>query len=212
ILDALEAQGVRDGTMVVFLSDNGGPEPRPDRAGGKGNGSDNKPLRAGKGSMYEGGSRVPFLVSWPARLPAGVQYDRPVIAIDIARTAVELAGADAGDELEGRNIVPFLTREREGDPHDVLFWRGHNGSRFALRSGDLKLVKPSWESDKVELFDLSADLGEETDLASSRPDELQRLLDLWHAWNADNQRNDMLGTLPYHKLRGELYDSELMAE
>jgi arylsulfatase B len=148
---------VPDDTLVIFLSDNGGPTAELT--------SSNKPLRGFKGQMYEGGLRVPFAMRWKGRIPAGRVYERPVSALDIVPTVLAAAGAPLPDGLDGVDLLPHLDGRRAGDPHQTLFWR--LGRDTALRHGDWKLVrqgKPEWE-----LFDLARDVGESRDVSTANP-------------------------------------------
>ncbi|MCI0332467.1 MAG: sulfatase-like hydrolase/transferase [Planctomycetes bacterium] len=132
ITTALAANGVEDNTIVVFLNDNGGPAPS---VGAYSNG----PLRGNKGSMFEGGIRVPYMIKVPGMAP-GV-YDNPVISLDLLPTLVNAAGGDATQiDTNGTDLMPYLSGDAGGDPHEYLFWRGLDG-RFAVRKGDWKLVR-----------------------------------------------------------------------
>lgn len=170
ILDALAASGVADDTLVVFVNDNGGPP-----------GHDNGGLRGRKGTLWEGGIRVPFLMQWPARLPRGKVVSEPVIALDILPTALAAAGIEPdGAPLDGVSLLPFLTGASPTPPHDALHWR--QGDHWAVRSGSLKLVKAGEE--RPALYDLASDRGEAEDLAASRPADAKRLRGLHEAWNS----------------------------
>ena len=175
VLDELKNSGVLDNTLVVFLNDNGG-------AGGH----DNAPLRGHKGSCWEGGIRVPFALQWPAVLPKGAVFDAPVIQLDLFATAMALAGVqrEPGQPLDGVNLIPFLTGKKEGRPHQALYWK--NGDKWAVRDGDLKLTVPE-DGMPPALFDLAKDIGERTDLAAQRPDDVKRLRALYAAWAATHQ-------------------------
>ena len=146
------------------------------------------PLRSGKGSLYEGGVRVPFVISWPARLKAGSTYDRPVSSLDVTATALSLAGVTFPSErkLDGVNLIPFLRGETQAAPHTNLFWRiwriGGEQS-YAVRSGDWKLVRNGKQPD--ELYDLSTDIGEAKDLASARPEVVAKLSADLSAWDKE---------------------------
>lgn len=178
VMDALKESGQVDNTLVFFLSDNGGPIGVTH--------SDNTPLRGAKGDVFEGGIRVPFVVSWPGRLPQRKDYAQPVISLDVFASAVALAGANvpAGHTLEGKNIVPYLAGEQTGIPHGRLFWRAGGGAKFAVREGDWKLV--GWENSRTQLFNLAADVGESKDLAAARPEVLARLSQAYADWDKDN--------------------------
>ena len=143
VLDKLEELGISDNTMVFFLSDNGGPEEQ--------NGSDNGILREGKSSLYEGGIRVPFAMQWPARIAAGKVYDQPVIALDIFATAVGNAGVSPKNQLDGVDLVPYLKGNKQGAPHEALFWRKFDQNVYAVRQRDYKVVR--YKSVEDEMYD-----------------------------------------------------------
>ena len=173
LLAKLTELGLEQDTLLFFLSDNGGPTPA--------NGSRNDPLRATKGTMFEGGIRVPFIVRWPRRLKGGQVYEHPVIALDILPTAAAAAGADLPTDrkIDGVNLLPYLTGEKNTPPHDSLFWR--MGQNHAVRKGNFKLVKNNKETG---LFDLSSDIGESTDLSQERPDVLKEMQKTFEQWNS----------------------------
>ena len=173
VLEALRDAGIEDDTLVFFLSDNGGPTGA--------NASRNTPLKGAKGTMWEGGIRVPFFIQWKRRLPAGKTYDQPVIALDIFPTAVAAAGGTmpADRPIDGVNLLPYLEGENPGPPHAALFWR--MGPRHAVRKGTWKLVQMAAQP---ELYDLAADIGETTDLAAQKPGVLKDLADTYAAWDA----------------------------
>ena len=133
--------------------------------------------------MYEGGIRVPFIVQWPGKLPAGTTYDRPVISTDIFATALAAAQRSIPSEpvLDSVDIIPYVTGEKQGDPHASLFWR--QGSRGAYRKGDMKLVR---QTDQAwELYDLSRDISETNNLSVTEPVLLKELVADWEQVNAD---------------------------
>lgn len=177
LLAKLREHQIEDGTLVVFLSDNGGPE--------QDNASDNGPLRGQKGSPWEGGIRVPFAAQWPGRIPAGLVYDHPVVSFDIFATIAALAQAplDPQRPLDGVNLLPYLTGEQTGAPHEAVYLRMFDRGVFAVRSGDSKLVIPQRDA-APQLFDLRRDLAESRNVADARPDELARLERLRTAWHA----------------------------
>lgn len=184
ILKSLRETGQMDRTLIVFFSDNGAP-PK--------NGSLNTPLRGGKGSLWEGGIREPFLMQWNGVLPAGRVVDAPIISLDLLPTA--LAAVDvkvpAEAQLDGVNLLPFLTGKTTNPPHQNLFWR--YGNQWAVRSGDWKLtrsidttVRPP--ALKTGLYDLARDVSEQHDLSAAHPEKVQELQKLWDEWNQKNVR------------------------
>ena len=183
ILRALAESGVEERTLVFFLSDNGA-EAGTDVALRR-----NAPFAGHKGTLYEGGLRVPFAVRWPARLAGGETYAHPISALDVCATALAAAGAaERAPGLDGVDLVPFLCGERTGAPHDGLFWRA--GPNAAARAGPWKLLRTG--DGRRRLFDLLRDPAEERDLAAQLPGkaaELERALEAWSAEMAPPQRS-----------------------
>lgn len=177
VLDALKEEKIEDKTMVIFLNDNGGAA-----------GHDNAPLNGRKGSCWEGGIRVPYTMQWPGVIPAGTIDDRPVISLDIFPTAMAAAGIEqsSGKQLDGVNLLPYVTGKNTSRPHDRLYWK--SGDSWAVREGDLKLVVPQ-HSDPTppKLFDLAKDISESNDLASERTDDVKRLEKLYESWKATHK-------------------------
>ncbi len=181
--------GLEQDTLVMFVSDNGGPT----MPGVTVNGSRNDPLRGSKRTTLEGGVRVPFVVAWPGRVKPGV-YEQPAIQLDLHTTALAAAGVDAKADwqLDGVNLLPYLSGEKTGAPHDALYWRF--GPQMAIRMGDYKLVRYDSNADTLtgarnqpvtaaKLYRLSDDIGEAKDLAAAMPDKVQELQARWDAWN-----------------------------
>jgi len=179
ILDTLDSLGIRDRTAIFFTSDNGGLAQV----------TDNTPARAGKGSAYEGGVRVPFIVSWPGVTRAGTTSDAAVITPDIPATILDLTGAgfEPGQPVDGASLAPLL---RGGSlARDAIYWHyppyhpGGATPHSVIRSGTWRLVR-FYETGSVELYDLASDVGEATDLAARNPEQaaaLVRKLDDWLA-------------------------------
>jgi arylsulfatase A-like enzyme len=182
--------GLEQNTLILFISDNGGPT----MPGTTINGSRNTPLRGSKRTTLEGGIRVPFVVSWPGHLKPGV-YDQPMIQLDAHVTALAAAGVEVNPEwkLDGVNLLPYLNGEKTGSPHDALYWRF--GKQMAIREGDYKLVRYDSNADTLtggrkqpvtdaKLYHLSDDIGESKDLATAMPEKVKDLQSKWDAWNA----------------------------
>jgi arylsulfatase A-like enzyme len=186
----LRDNGLEQNTIVIFSSDNGGSD------GGPGNMlQHNGGLRGRKGTFYEGGTREPFIVRWPARLPAGKTYDRPISHVDVFATVMDVAGAKPKgiQSLDGVNLLPYFAAENRAAPHEQLFWtmEGPKAGHWAVRDGDMKLVyediHPETMSDRkgrvaehrLQLYDLGSDPTESKDLLAARPDEAARLRSLY---------------------------------
>lgn len=184
--------GLEKNTLVVFISDNGGPTMR----GTTTNGSVNLPLRGSKRTTLEGGIRVPFLVSWPSKIEPGTN-DALAIQLDLTATALDVAGVNVKpeDKLDGVSLMPTLQSPTKKPPHDALYWRF--GEQMAIRVGDYKLVRYDSNADtqtggrkqpvtEFKLYNLKDDLGETKNLAAAQPDKVQVLRAKWDAWNASN--------------------------
>jgi arylsulfatase A-like enzyme len=178
IMGKLDELKLTDNTIVIYTGDNGGLLPVTSNLG----------IRAGKGSAYEGGVRVPLLIRWPARVKAGIVSDTPVISVDYYPTLLELAGVkDApGHVQDGASLAPLLLQTGPLQ-RDTLYWHYphyHPGGATpysAIREGDLKLIE-FFETGKAELFDLRADPLEKSDLAETRPQVAARLRGKLTAW------------------------------
>lgn len=175
VLALLEELGISEGTMVFFLSDNGGPTPA--------NASDNTPLRATKGTVYEGGVRVPFVLAWPGQLPAGRTYDAPVSALDIFPTTVATAGIETPTNLDGVNLVPYLLGTESGPPHEQLFWHSDEGEQFATRIAEHKLVRVL--DREPELYAIGQDISESNPVSEGGV-RIRELSGSMEAWRADH--------------------------
>jgi arylsulfatase A-like enzyme len=175
-LDALKQSGQESRTLVFFFSDNGGPVT---------SGAANAPLRGVKGQVYEGGVRVPYLISWPGRIPSGKDYALPVSSLDVFATALACAGVPMPKNrlYDGANLVPYFTGEQQGAPHERLFWRTGGDERWAVREGDWKLVRFKDKPDA--LYNLATDIGETNDLASQKLGAVLRLGAALDAWNKE---------------------------
>jgi arylsulfatase A-like enzyme len=193
VLGKLRAERLEESTLIFFLSDNGGPTMR----GTTINGSSNAPLRGSKRTTLEGGIRVPFVVSWKGKLPAGTVYDQPVIQLDILPTALAAAGVEgiANGTLDGLNLLPYLSGTRKEAPHEALYWRF--GKQMAIRRGDWNLVRYDPVADgatgkggatAANLYNLAKDIGERNDLADKEPDKVKELDAAWQRWNATQAR------------------------
>jgi arylsulfatase A-like enzyme len=188
IVAALEEAGLRKDTLIVFSSDNGGPNPATL--------STNGDLRAGKGTIYEGGVRVCALANWPGHIPAGVTIKEPMHAVDWFPTLVKLAGGSLEQKLplDGRDVWPMLTQDARS-PHEAVLLV-QSPTRAAVRMGDWKLLvsasaqnseeppqaqrkkgkakvrKAAAQAPSLELYNLAADVGEKINLAAQEPERV----------------------------------------
>ncbi len=188
IMEKLDSLKIAERTIIIFTSDNGG------LSTSEGSPTSHAPLRAGKGWLYEGGIREPFIVKWPGVTAAGSSSDTPIISTDIYPTLLEMAGLPArpAQHLDGLSFAPLLnpTTARQPSPtsqREAIFWHyPHYGNQGgtpggAIRAGDFKLIE-FYEEDRVELYNLKDDLIERNDLASKMPEKAADLRARLHAW------------------------------
>ncbi|MBE7498917.1 MAG: sulfatase [Verrucomicrobiales bacterium] len=200
VLAALDEGQLSRHTLVIFTSDNGGVGgyQREGLEGGNGI-TDNAPLRSGKGSLYEGGIRVPYLFRWPGTIAAGARCDEPITSVDLYPTLLEVAGASppADHPLDGHSYLDLLLGQPKATPRPPLFWHfpGYLGQGqhtwrttpvSVIRDGDWKLLH-FLEDDHLELYDLQVDLGERANLATKEPARTQELLDGLQSWRMSIQ-------------------------
>jgi arylsulfatase A-like enzyme len=190
VLAKLRELKLEEDTLIFFISDNGGPT--------KQTTSGNGPLRGFKAQTWEGGIRVAWMVQWKGHIPAAKVDDRPVIQLDILPTALAAANVPVQPEwkVEGVNLLPYVTGEKSAPPHDALYWRF--GQQIAIRQGDWKLVKAPGggaeggekggvaTTQGAQLYNLTKDIGEQTNLADQEPEKVKELAAAWDAWNKDN--------------------------
>ena len=177
LLSALEKHKLSDETLVVFVSDNGG------FSGAANMG----PLNGAKSTTLEGGIRVPLIMRWPNKIEPGITSNQVCATFDLTRSFLNLAQAKVpDDQLDGLDIVKHVSA-RKPDFARTLFWRGKRGERTwsAVRQGDLKYVRKAEGKTEEWLFDLSKDIGEKTDLSSSKPREFALLKRLFADWEKD---------------------------
>lgn len=191
IVNLLEEKGLRDNTLMVFSSDNGAPlgahqglpmkDVMPvDQPGPAWNGSMNTPLAGEKGMLAEGGIRVPFVLSWPARVAKNQTITQPVMTLDLTATIQAAAGLPPDAQLDGINLLPYVTQPGKSLPPRALFWRFWGQS--AVRAGDWKLLQVG--NAPPLLFNLKDDRGEKRNRIAEQPgiaEDLQRKLSGWAA-------------------------------
>ncbi len=194
IVAKLAELGLAERTLVVFTSDNGGVGGYHSIGLSKNGVTDNAPLKGGKGSLYEGGIRVPYIFSWPGTIAAGRTDATPIHAVDLYPSLLELAGAEApaNQPLDGESYIPLLTGAKKSLPRTDLYWHfpGYLGAGpgqwrttpvSVVRSGDWKLLE-FLEDGRRELYNLAEDIGEQHDLAADESDRVAELQQLLNAW------------------------------
>jgi len=177
IRDGLRRLNLDQNTIIVFTSDNGGALPT----------TDNSPLRAGKGSAYEGGVRVPLIVYWPGVTKAGTLESQPAMSIDLYPTILEMTGIKSLQSVvDGVSLAPLLQTGTKPD-RDTLFWHYphyHPGGATpysAIRSGNFRLIH-FYEDRHDELYDLATDVGEKNNLAKTQPERVTSMRTRLFAW------------------------------
>jgi arylsulfatase A-like enzyme len=172
VIDALKKNGQFDNTIIWFLSDNGGTVRQ----------ASNHPLGGKKGTKFEGGHRVPFILHWKDHVPVG-DYDPMVSALDIYPTCIKAAGGSLEQKrpVDGVDLIPYLNGKKQGEPHPRLIWRKLECA--AVRDGDWKLIRV--ENHGYALYDLSTDLSESQDLAAAMPEKVEQLRKQLEDWETD---------------------------
>jgi arylsulfatase A-like enzyme len=179
ILDTLDDLQLSQRTLVIFTSDNGAFDGV----------ADNRPLRAAKGYLYEGGIRVPLIIRWPSKLQPGARCSEPVISMDFYPTILEAVGLTSDPEipLDGKSLLPLFEPTRQWSRSTLYFhypnyaFHGRNRLGSAIRHGHHKLIE-RFDDGSVELYDLKQDLGEKNNLAVERPELAAELRAKLHAW------------------------------
>jgi arylsulfatase A-like enzyme len=194
LLAVLEELELRERTVILFFSDNGGYGPATDMA----------PLQGYKGNYYEGGIRVPFFVHWPGVVAPGGTSAEPVIGVDLYPTLLDIAGAAPPDQpLDGVSLLPLLKGEVESLPERPLFWhfpaylQSYRAGALeqpdplfrtrpcsVVRLGDFKLHE-YFEDGRLELYDLRHDVGEQSNLATAQPGKTRELFEVLETWREE---------------------------
>jgi arylsulfatase A-like enzyme len=171
VTQKLNQLSLRQNTLIIFINDNGGATT---------NSSNNAQLRGMKGSKWEGGIRVPFLLSWPNKIPSSCIYDKCVSSLDILPTILRAddSGHNLSEKYDGKDLLPFISGEIKEEPHKYLFWR--RGAAAAVRSGEWKLIRAN--NSPILLFNLNQDIGETKNLADIRPDIVKLLMSKLTEW------------------------------
>jgi len=186
VMDKLRELDIEKNTIVFFLSDNGGPSTK--------NMSNNAPLQGKKSDAWEGGFRVPFAMQYTGKVKAGQVYDHPVSSLDIFATISKLSQSPTHKDkpLDGVNLIPYLTGQNAGVPHEQIYLRKFDQGRYAVRQGDYKLIIP-FKSAQPRLYNLRMDIGETTDIAAANPERVEELEALRKQWDSELKDPIFLG-------------------
>ncbi|MEL6926667.1 MAG: sulfatase-like hydrolase/transferase, partial [Bacteroidota bacterium] len=188
LMEKIAALGLSENTLIVFTSDNG-----PHFEGGADPDffDSNGPLKGYKRDLYEGGIRVPMIAAWPGQIAAGSSSDHVSAFWDMLPTFAELAGATAPQSIDGISIVNTLLGKSEQNTHDYLYWEFHEkGGRLALRQNNWKLVQYNVNKTpqgEFELYDLSKDIGEESNVADEYPEQVATMKALMQQARTDSE-------------------------
>lgn len=196
IMKTVIEEGLAENTIVVFLSDNGGPVDQ--------NHSNNAPFNGQKGILLEGGIRVPMMIQWEGKLPKGETYTNVVSALDLMPTFLELAGIKVTEEdkFDGVNLIPFLQKENLNNPHQSLKWK------FTISAG---ILEDNWKLIRVPdrlplLFDISKDISEQNNLILKYPEVAQRLLKKLGDWDLSLPHPLFMEGAEWKSKQRDLYD------
>lgn len=173
IVEMLKSTGQYENTIVFYFSDNGG---------ARKNHADNKPLRDYKQSTYEGGIRVPFIISWPGKFKPGI-WNEPIISLDILPTIMDILEKNLPKDrmFDGKSILSVINSELKEPLHEQLFFDGNEG-KWAVREGNYKLVKNG--NNELELYDLETDISESNNIISSHKEVANHLEKCYYKWRS----------------------------
>ncbi|WNC69166.1 sulfatase-like hydrolase/transferase [Thalassotalea nanhaiensis] len=200
IVAELKANNVYDNTVIVFLSDNGGP------GTGKKSRTVNAPFRGSKGILLEGGIHVPFIMSWPNGLKANSRYEHPITTLDLTPTFVALAGGEIlpKDKIDGVNVYPYLTGENTGNPNQQMKWRFTVSA--SIRDGDWKLIRLP---DRLPLlYNVKEDVAELNDVAAKHPERVVKMLKTLGTWDISTPQHLYMEGARYKKEQLKSYDAQ----
>tara|TARA_R110002126_G_scaffold291782_1_gene458022 strand:- start:42784 stop:44169 length:1386 start_codon:yes stop_codon:yes gene_type:complete len=173
----LVANNMKDNTIIVFLSDNGG----------RIHHADNRPYRGHKGMLFEGGIKVPFFITWPNNIKGNQHYNKVISSLDLFPTFLNAAGANAKKEsqLDGVDLIPYINNTKKDNPHETLFWRSSGNFEYAVRKGNYKLYKSAYKN-RTLLFNLEKDSLERFDIAKNNPKIVNDLEATYKKWDSKN--------------------------
>lgn len=174
VIAKLKEEGEYDNTIIFYYSDNGGHT----------HGARSEPYRGHKGMLFEGGIRVPFSITWSKKIDANQKFNKAISALDIFPTALAATGVQCpkNKNLDGINLIPYLNKNKQANPHNALYWRYSDGAGYAVLKGKYKMVMSGFKKEFF-LFDIEKDPYEHTNLAAKMPNKLDELKALYSNWN-----------------------------
>lgn len=196
VMQTLKEEGLDDNTIVVFFSDNGGPTS---------NTSSNAPFKGTKGTEFEGGHRVPFIIKWNDKIKANATYSRLTSSLDLYPTFLKAAGIkeQPKNKLDGVAWQPYLDGEVKGAPHKQLFWRINPWS--AVREDSLKVVRAGKFGEGF--YNLNTDIGEVDNIIEDNKATFERLVQDYEAWQIEFPEPTGIGRSPkWEEVKGYMYD------
>ncbi|MCL1046013.1 sulfatase-like hydrolase/transferase [Shewanella electrodiphila] len=204
VVNTLRQNELLNNTLIIFLSDNGGVYPEEWQP--ESNWASNGPFRRGKVALLEGGIHVPFIAHWPKRIQPGQTFDGLVSSLDIAATSVAIAEA-SDKQLDGVNLIPYLTGNNSGSPHQALFWRLEEASDiYAVRTVDYKYMNQPLPNVGRSFFDMKNDPYESKNRVDQMPQAQSELARLWNEWNEQNQNNLLQQSWEYQQEMDNFYE------
>jgi arylsulfatase A-like enzyme len=200
IVGQISTLGLSDNTLIVFISDNGGPTTS--------NASINAPYRGHKGTLLEGGIHVPYIMNWKNTIPARLKYKNPVTTLDLAPTFFAIAGGVITEKVkfDGRNLIPFITGSNENIPHEEMKWRFTISA--SIRDGDWKLIRLP---DRLPLlYNLSTDISEQNDVSRENLDITKTMLKKLGDWDVSLPHPVFLEGPQWRANQVRLYDRKYL--
>jgi arylsulfatase A-like enzyme len=187
IVALIETLGIKDHTLIIFTSDNGGHSTVWEAF------DTNGPLRGYKRDLTEGGIRVPFIACWPGQIPAGTTSNEIIAFQDMMPTFAELAGIEPPKEIDGISMVPALMGKQQRRHHAYLYWDyGHCRERYdqAVRYGQWKGIREGTDG-KIQLYNLDDDIGEVHNIADMHPDIVKEIDSIMKAAYVPDERYEI---------------------
>ncbi len=196
VIAKLKEKGIYDNTLIFFLSDNGG---------AANNQSSCEPLKGWKGNKFEGGHRIPFIMSYPAKVSGGKRFEGLTSAFDIFTTSLSVAGMNetTGKPLDGVDLMPYASGAKTGNPHEILFWR--KDKMAGMRHNDYKLVR--LDGYGYRMYNLKNDIGESKDLREQDKEEFDFMVQKLSEWDSTVMKPLWIENEGWNKVTYEIHQA-----